>query len=269
MRFMSVYKPEKKAPPTGPAPDHMAEMGKFMAEMIESGTLLSTGALSGNRAAVRYEDGQHTVIDGPFAESKELVAGFALLRYASKAEAVEGVKRFLAVAGDGEAEVRELFDTEDFPVDPAEQPGGWRENEEKFRAAAGARKSPMLPPAPPGKQRFMALIKADKNTESNAMPSEAVLTEMGALMEEYTRAGKILGGEGLKPSARGARVRLSEGKFTVTDGPFAESKELIAGFSTLEVGSKEEAVEFAKRMIEIHVRHSDVRRGEVEVLQVM
>ena len=268
MRFMSIYKPAKKAPATGPTPEHMVEMGKLIEEMTQAGTLLSTGALSGNRATVRVSSGEVTVTDGPFAESKEMIAGFALLRHASKAEAIEGAKRFLRAAGDGESEIRQVFELEDFPTDPQEKEDGWRSNEESFRRVEEQKTSPLLPPAQPGKQRYMAVIKADKNTESDALPTEAMLTEMGALMEEMVKEGKMLGGEGLRPSAMGARVRLSEGKVTVTDGPFAESKELIAGFCTIEVASKEEAVSFARRMASIHARGSDLCEGEVEVLQL-
>ena len=268
MRFMSIYKPAKQAPGTGPSPDHMAQMRRFMDQMTKSGTLLSTGGLRAHGATVRYEDGESRVVDGPFAESKELVAGFALLRYGSKAEAVEGVKRFLRIAGDGEIELREVFELDDFPVDEAEAPDGWRDDERRFRDAEEKRSSPMMSPPPAGKLRFMALVKADKNTESGVMPSEEVLTRMGGLMQEYATAGKLIGGEGLKPSATGTRVRLAAGQFTVTDGPFAESKELIAGYSTIEVGSLEEAIEFARRMVEIHVSCTDIAAGEVEVLEL-
>jgi uncharacterized glyoxalase superfamily protein PhnB len=95
--------------------------------------------------------------------------------------------------------------------------------------------------------RFMILIKADKNTESGRMPSEALLAEMGRFNEELVKAGVMLAGEGLHPSAKGARVRFSGSKRTVIDGPFAESKELIAGFWLWEVKSREEAIEWVRR----------------------
>ena len=95
--------------------------------------------------------------------------------------------------------------------------------------------------------RFMILIKATKDSEAGVMPSEQLLTEMGKFNEELVKAGVMLAGEGLHPSSKGARVRFSGGKRTVIDGPFAETKELIAGFWLWQVKSKEEAIEWVKR----------------------
>jgi hypothetical protein len=95
--------------------------------------------------------------------------------------------------------------------------------------------------------RFMVMVKATPESEAGVMPSEQLLTEMGKFNEELMKAGVLLAGEGLHPSSKGARVRFSGSKRTVIDGPFAESKELIAGFWLLQVKSKEEAIEWVKR----------------------
>jgi len=95
--------------------------------------------------------------------------------------------------------------------------------------------------------RFMIMIKADKNTEAGVMPDEKLLADMGNFNEELVKAGIMLAGEGLHPSSKGARVRFSGTKRTVIDGPFAETKELIAGFWLWQVKSKEEAIEWVKR----------------------
>ena len=95
--------------------------------------------------------------------------------------------------------------------------------------------------------RFMILVKADKNSEAGVLPDEKLLTEMGKYNEELAKAGVMLAGEGLHPSSKGARVRFSGGKRAVIDGPFAETKELIAGFWLWQVKSKEEAIEWVKR----------------------
>jgi len=95
--------------------------------------------------------------------------------------------------------------------------------------------------------RFMILVKADKNTEAGAMPDEQLLTDMGKFNEELVNAGVMLGGEGLHPSSKGARVRFSGNKRTVIDGPFTEAKELIAGYWLWQVKSREEAIEWVKR----------------------
>jgi hypothetical protein len=93
----------------------------------------------------------------------------------------------------------------------------------------------------------MIIRKADAETEASVMPSEELLAAMGSYMEEMAKAGVLLAGDGLQPSSKGAKIRFSGGKPTVIDGPFAESKELIAGFSMIQVSSKEEALEWVKR----------------------
>jgi len=95
--------------------------------------------------------------------------------------------------------------------------------------------------------RFVVLVKADRNTEAGALPDEKLLTEMGKFNEELVTAGVLLAGEGLHPSSKGARVRFSGTKRTVIDGPFAETKELVAGYWLWKVKSKEEAIEWVKR----------------------
>jgi hypothetical protein len=108
--------------------------------------------------------------------------------------------------------------------------------------------------------RFMILRKADKQTEAGVMPSEALLAAMGAYMEAMSKAGVLLSGEGLQPSAKGARVKLSGGRPTVIDGPFAETKELVAGFCIIQTKSRQEAIDWVKRWppldgdVEIEIR---------------
>jgi hypothetical protein len=111
--------------------------------------------------------------------------------------------------------------------------------------------------------RVIVMIRANKDTEAGVMPSEALLTEMGKYNEDLVKAGVMLAGEGLHPSSKGARVKSSKGKITVTDGPFTETKELIAGFWIWQVKSLEEAIEWAKRM-----PNPDNQDGEVEIRPV-
>ena len=108
--------------------------------------------------------------------------------------------------------------------------------------------------------RFMVIVKANKNSEAGAVPSEKMLTEMGKFNEELAKAGVMLAGEGLQASSKGARVRFSGSKRTVVDGPFAETKELIAGFWLWQVKSRAEAIEWLKR--------APFEKGEVEIRQV-
>ena len=96
--------------------------------------------------------------------------------------------------------------------------------------------------------RFMVMVKATRDSEAGVMPSSQLLAEMGKFNEELVKAGVMLAGEGLQPSSKGARVRFSGNKRTVIDGPFAETKELVAGFWLWQVKSLDEAIEWAKRI---------------------
>jgi hypothetical protein len=112
--------------------------------------------------------------------------------------------------------------------------------------------------------RFMVIIKANEESEAGAMPSQRLLDEMTKYNEELVKAGVMLAGDGLHPSSKGARVRFTaDGKRTVIDGPFAESKELVAGFWILDVKSKEEAIEWVRR-----IPNPDNQESEVEIRQV-
>ena len=111
--------------------------------------------------------------------------------------------------------------------------------------------------------RFMILVKADKNSEAGVLPDTTLLAAMGKYNEELVKAGMMLAGEGLHPSSKGKRVRFSGGERTVIDGPFAETKELIAGFWLWQVRSLEEAIEWVKRC-----PNPMGVEGEVEIRQV-
>jgi hypothetical protein len=111
--------------------------------------------------------------------------------------------------------------------------------------------------------RFMMMIKATAETEAGVLPSTELLTEMGRYNEELVKAGVMLAGEGLQASSKGAKVKLDGKRRTVIDGPFAEAKELIAGFWLIEVGSLEEAVEWAKRC-----PCGEGQENEIEIRQI-
>jgi len=119
MRYFSIYRPDPTKAGSPPDPDHMRKMGKLMDESTKAGTLIATGALlplSQGGARVRKEEGSITVVDGPFTESKELVAGWAILEGRSREHAIELVRQFLDVAGDGECELHQI-------MDPGQAPG--------------------------------------------------------------------------------------------------------------------------------------------------
>jgi hypothetical protein len=108
--------------------------------------------------------------------------------------------------------------------------------------------------------RFAMLVKADKDSEAGILPSEQMLADMGKFNDEMIKAGVMLAGEGLQASSKGARVRFSGGKPMVTDGPFAETKELVAGFWIIQVASKADAIAWAKRVPFVD--------GEIEIRQI-
>lgn len=253
MRFMVIVKGDERSE-AGVLPSHelLAEMGKYNEELIKAGVMLAGEGLqaSSKGTRVRASGTKTTVVDGPFAEAKELVAGFWVIKTKSKAEAIQWLER--APFKEGEVEIRELYEMSDFvqdakEIDPSTMP---------------------VPPRQAGTTRYMVMLKADKMTETGATPSERLLNEMGALMNEYAQAGKVLAGDGLKPTSKGARIKYSGGKRTVIDGPFTEAKELIAGYSVIQTKTKAEAVEFAKRQLLIHCDGANAPGGEIEIRQV-
>ena len=111
--------------------------------------------------------------------------------------------------------------------------------------------------------RFLSMIRLDENT--GQVPSEQLMTDMGKLMDEMTRAGVLISTAGLRPTREGARVRLRRGKLSTVDGPFTETKEVVGGYAILEARSKEEAIELTKRFLQIHGDSWDL---ECEVRQL-
>jgi hypothetical protein len=267
MRVMMLIKSDADSE-AGVLPNQklLTDMGNYNAAMVEAGVMIGGEGLRASKegAKVRISKGKTTVVDGPFAEAKEVVAGYFMLQTKSLQEAIEWGKKIPGpddTTAEGELELRPIFELEDFPVDPAEQPDGWREKEIEARER-------LQVPGPEKGQRWISFIKADKNTEAGVMPSEKLLSEMGALMEEMTAKGVLISGEGLQPSKDGAKIKVGKGKVRVVDGPFTEAKELIAGFSMFRAKTKAEAVEWARRCLQIHVEGTGIDHGEIEVRRV-
>lgn len=261
MRYMMLLKGNESSPEQMmPTPETVAAMGKFNDAMLAAGVLRSAEGLhpSAHGVRLRSSGGTVTVTDGPFTETKELLAGYWTIEVGSKEEAIAWAER--APLGGGadapadappvQIELLRIAEMADFPV--VEGEGNWREREEAARAAP--------PPAlDETKRRYLVGFMADADSEADVQPSPELLAEMGALMEELAARGMLLSGEGLRPSAEGARITFAGGTRTVTDGPFAETKELIAGYAIIQVASQEEAVEWARRAIAIDARG---RHGE-------
>jgi hypothetical protein len=245
MRFMLLAKATKDFEAGRfPTARDEPEFAKFRQQLVEAGALIGSDRLEPSSTGVRvhFAKGKFQITDGPFAETKELIAGYLLIEAKSLEEAVTWAKR--VPFKDGEVEVRALFELTDFPVDPSEQPDGWREKEEQMRAAPP-------PVRKPGTTRYIGLLKADPDTEAGKLPDPELLAAMGAFMEEGVKAGIFLAGEGLQPSSKSAKVQYSGSKRMVIDGPFAETKEMVAGYAMLQFASKDEAIEWTKRFVQV------------------
>lgn len=238
MRFMVMHKMtdemEKGLPP---GPGIIEGVGKLIGEAVKDKVFVSGEGLkpSSERVHIAYKNGQRTITDGPFTEAKELVGGFALMRVRSKEEALGWCDRFAEVIGDVE-----LF------MGPVVEP--WD---------LGMMEKPKDAPL-----RFLSMHKLDERAEGQTPPRPGLMAKMGMLIEEMTKAGVLQATGGLAGTKQGARIRFQGGKRTVTDGPFAESKELVAGYAILELPSKTAAIDWAVRFGEV------VQVNEVEVRQV-
>jgi hypothetical protein len=228
MRFMIVRKGDKNSEAGVPPNEKLlAAMAQYNDEMVKAGVMRASERLqsSSTGARVTFSGGNATVIDGPVAEAKGLVAGFTIIDVKSKEEAIAWVKRWPALDGEVEIEIRE-----------GGCPGG---------VPAVSQSKPYCSPSP-DVTRFVVMLKADEKSETGVVAEEKRLAAMAKHNEASVQAGVMLAGEGLQPSSRGARVKFSGGKPAVIDGPFAEAKELVAGFWLIQVKSKEEAIEWVK-----------------------
>jgi len=235
MRFMIMHKMTEEMEQGGaPDPEIIAGVGTLIGDAVKDGAFVSGEGLkpSSQRTHLAYRNGKRTLTDGPFVEAKELVGGFALMRVRSKEEAISWCDKFAAAIGDVE-----LF------LGPVVEP--WD---------LGMMPKPKNPPL-----RYLSMHKLDPKTESGAPPDPALFGKVGALIDEMRAAGVLQATGGLSSTKQGARIRFDGKKPTIIDGPFAESKELIAGYAILNLPSKEAAIEWATRFGEL------VRVHEVEI----
>jgi hypothetical protein len=242
-----------------PSEQLLTEMGKYNEELVKAGVMLAGEGLqpSSKGTRVRYAGGKFSVTDGPFAETKELVAGFWLIQVQSKEEAIEWMKR--APFREGEVELRPLLELEDLPVDRTEKPDERVKQQQSHEAP---------PDRKPGTIRYMVLLKADPDTEAGILPDEKVIAAVGEFMEQGAKTGVFLSAEGLQPSSKGTRIRYSGSNRLVIDGPFAETKELIAGYVIVQVRSKEEAIDWAQEFVRIDAPGRYRGQCECEIRQI-
>jgi hypothetical protein len=267
MRFMVLVKSDASSEAgVLPDPKLMAEMGRFNEEMQKANVMLAGEGLASSSQGARVRCNKATkkitVLDGPFAEAKELVAGLWIIQTKSKQDALDWMKR--APFQGGEVEIRPFFELEDFPADPKqEKPEPWRTKEQAMRETMSAQTS-----RGKKKMRFIGFVKGGADSESGKLPETAALEKMGTFIEQAAKAGVFLGGDGLKPTSAGTKIRYDGAKRTVIDGPFTEAKEIIAGYSILAVDSKEEALEWTKRFVAVDAEIRTIPEVECELRRI-
>lgn len=209
-----------------PSTGLIAAMGQLLGKMAQNGVFLAGEGLRASSLGVRlqYRGGQRTVTRGPFPGGNELIAGFMILRLSTIDDAVEWASRFAEIVGDVEIDIRPV--TEPWDLGMCNRPDGLTTT------------------------RFMAMHKADGRSEAGVPRTPQQTAAMQRLLAEMKQAGVLLAVEELQPSSRGVRIRFTGTTRTVTDGPFTESKELIAGFIMLQCDSREDAMAWAPQFAE-------------------
>ena len=234
MKFMMLHKTSAYYENGGlPSKELIAGVGAMVGEVVKSGKLLAADGLRSSAQGVRLEfsAGKRTVTKGPLVGENELIAGFAVMRVRTLDEAVEWASRFAGVVGDVVLDIRPA--TEPWDIGLGKKPDGL------------------------ATRRYIAMRKANARSEAGTPPTQLEAERMGALIGEMKEAGVLLSTGGLEPSSKAARLRNFGGKQTLVDGPFAESKELVGGFVILELGSRAEAIDWARRYAKV--------LGEVEL----
>jgi hypothetical protein len=228
MLYIVMHKINAEIAAGGPPRKDLVEgMGQLIGGTIAAGKLHDADGLRGpeTRVRLKWKDGERSVTHGPYAGQNELAAGFLKIKVDTIDEAVQWASRYGETLGANEVEVALITEAWDIGVAP--KPEGH---------------VPL---------RVLLLHKADQATEAGKPVSQEVQQKLGALVDDMKSAGVFLGRESLTPSSKARRLRRVAGKSTWTDGPFAESKELISGYTILKVDSKEEAVAWATRYAEI------------------
>jgi hypothetical protein len=240
MRFIIMHKTDARweAGET-PSPRLIERVGALLGELQKEQRLLGGEGLRASSQGVRlaFSGGTRTITRGPFEGTNELAAGFSILRARSLDEAVEWATHQAKILGDVDMDIRPVTEPWDIGL--------------------GSK------PANLDMQRFMVLRKATAATESGSSPSAAQRTELSRLNEESARGGQHLLTENLRPSARGRRYKNTREGVRVIDGPFTESKELIAGYMIISADSLDDAARWVPRYLDV-VEAPEVDLRELE-----
>jgi hypothetical protein len=221
MRFMVMHKNDANTEAGLPPPLELVhQMGAFIGEYARTGRLIDGAGLGASKTRTRlvFKKGQCSVKRGPYAGESELPAATLLLKVATNEEAIGWAERYGKILGDGELELGKINEPWDIGMMPA----------------------PENPPL-----QMLLIEKADQASEGPGRSSQQKAA-LSRLKTEMTKAGVLLRSLRLQPSSRGKRLRFTNNELTVSDGPFAESKELIGGFAVLELSGFDEAIEMCR-----------------------
>ncbi len=226
MRLMIMHKNDPQTEAGQPPPMELVQkMGAFIGEHAQTGKFLDGAGLAGSSARTRlvFRDGQCTIKRGPYRGENELPAATLLLKVGTREEAIGWAERYGKILGDGEIELGKVNEPWDIGLMPA----------------------PENPPL-----QMLLVEKADKATESGGRTAQQKAA-LSRLKTEMTKAGVLVRSYKLQPSSVGKRLFFTNNNLRTVDGPFAESKELIGGFSIMEMSSMDEAIEMCRRYAEI------------------
>jgi hypothetical protein len=243
-RFVMMHKADAQVEAgVAPSQELMARMGGLIGEMFATGAFVAGEGLAPTAEGVRLHvsKGRRTVTRGPFVGSNELVASFAMVRVRSLNEAIDWASRIAKVLGDVDLYIGRVKEEWDLGLAP--KPKG----------------APL---------RYLIIRKSDAQSEANVAPGPDIQVRMRQLLSEMTKEGVLLAAERLLPSAVAVRLTVSDGKHQVIDGPFAESKELIAGYCIVSVAARDDAVTWATRFGELLCRYAPADSVEVDVREL-
>jgi hypothetical protein len=203
-------------------------MGSYNQQLVDAGVMRSGEGLKPTKEAVRLSlaPGKMTIVDGPFTETKEIVAGISVFECASKQEAIDWVLRWPVEDGDGNVDIE---------IRESGCPGGCAEIHPNAAANQNG-------------ERFVVLLRSSADLEAEVPVAQEKLDRLDAFNAVEAEAGVLLAADGLRSSARGARVNFTNGKASVVDGPFTEIKEMIAGYWMIRAASMQDAIEWARRI---------------------
>ncbi len=244
MRFISIHKEDRNSKAdVPPSAELVAGIGRLIEEGLKTGTFLRGEGLGSSlkRKRLTSSNGKLTILNGLPAGSNELIGGVMIILVKSSDEALEWASRLASVLGDGEIEVGQVKEPWDVGMCP--KPEGL------------------------ATLRFLLVQKADPNSEAVPLSAETI-AGLEDLKAEMVKAGVFLGAEALYPSAQGARLKYSAGKRTLVDGPFTEAKELIGGFSIIQVASKAEAIAWSRRFADVFLEANIPDDLEIDIYQL-